>query len=379
MAERRGVTTASNLTVDMYNREHAIDDLGALVGLERILGETSAEFRLRVWDVYVNKPGAHQRGLLFGANRELGILAQEALSFVCSVNADYVNGPYLEITPTEINIYSTWGIYKTKVKEMSIGLYGDFKSDYHDYHARYIGDVIEIVNTYSSIFSVLLVTSGIEDELASTLVPTKSVRLVLEETARARRHKFKYENIVPGSLLFNSDHLVTEMTHDSDDWDMTTEFTGPTDRSEYWVDYRNGYITFAEKDFGSVVFSYMYNVFPSPVYQLPIEIYEFSDPSFERLLYSTTLNDTNEVMQDLVTADGAGFINDILENGRQFWGGTTKYRFPAAADDTKIAVLDALDFSDVEDNTYESSSYVARNSFGEIDRLANKRDEERER
>lgn len=379
MAQRKGITTTSNLEVTKINREHPADDIGALIGLDRLPEEAAADFRLRAWDVYVNKPGAHYEGLLYGANRELGLISQEALSFCCSLDANYVNGPYLEITPTEINIYSTWGIYKTKVKEMSIGLFGDTKSDWHDYHARYIGDVIDIVNTNSSVFSVLLVTSGLDEELASTLIPTKSVSLVLEETVRSRRHKLRHENIVPGSILFNNDYLITEKTHDSDDWDTTTQFTGPTERSEYWVDYRNGYITFAEEDYGSIIISYMYNVFPTSVYQLPIEIYEFADPKFEKLLYSTSLNNTNETMQSLITPDGAGYVNNILENGRQFWAGTTKYQFPVAADDSKIAVLDDFDFSDVEESTYESSSYTARNNFGEIDRLSSKRDKDREK
>ena len=297
-------TTYNDLDIDQQNVHHPMDDIGTIVGLDRLNEEDVADFRDRVMDVFVNKANASYPGLLNGMNRHLGFIPERTLVMELASTALMENGPRIEINATNVTIYSSWGINITPSVEMTIDIFNDFKSSRHTHYARYMGDVVEIINTYSSVFTTTLSDTSKLYTLASNLVPLSSVNLQQTELIKTQHHKLKNNYIVPGSIVFNDYRPRNELIFRGSDWDLEDEFTPPSDEETYWVDYDQGYVTLGIEDPRNISVSYLYNDLPLTVYSMPVELYAFTDQEFQKELYEDILNAVSVYEQGLIKSLG---------------------------------------------------------------------------
>jgi len=355
MPTNQFTTTQTDLDISPANIHHAIDDIGILVGLDRLPEEEAATFRDRVMDVFVNKANASYPGLLNGINRQLGFIPERTLEIGLRSSVDMDSGPRIEFNSTNITIYSSWGINKDTTVEMTIDTFNDFISPRHTYGARYISDVVEYINAYSSIFEATLSDSSKIYSLASNLVPKSSVKLSTPELLKAQHHKLRHEYIVPGSIVFNDSRPKTELSFRGLDFDTDEEFSPPTDEEIYWIDYDQGYVSIGIKDPRGISVSYLYHDFPLVVYTMPVELYAFTDRHFQEMLYEAVLDTVSTYERGLITSLGAQWVNNILLEGKSFWGVDVIRNTPIAANDRKTDIIDDLNLSNVENVVFESS------------------------
>lgn len=349
------VTTVTDLIQSEQNIHHAIDELGALVGVERDLGEPAQDYRDRVWDVYVNKANASYGGLLYGANRELGLLSEPAISFSVASGVYLDSGPRIDIEQARIVLYSEWKVGRTPTVELTISIDAGKPNDWCDYHAHYMKDVVDIVNANSAIWEATIVDSSMQYRLAQELVPVTSVKLWKIQSLNSKHNKLEKDYIVPDSMIFNNPNLINESAYRGIDFDFSYEFVGPSAESDYWIDHDRGYVTLGLEYPSNIRCSYLYHDLPLVVKALPMKLYEFTDEYFQNTLYKVKQDSLDLEARSSLSPLAAGWINKLLLISNTTWGGDQFTNFPIAANDLNTDILDDLNQNDVSGETYISS------------------------
>jgi len=360
-------TTVTVAGLTPINSHHHIDESGIVTGLTRLPNETAATFRQRVLDVFVNKAGAHYDGLVNGANRELGYIKERAIEVNLRSGAMY-GSQSIMITQTGIYVFSaTQSTSSTSTCELSIDIYNDFLSPDFDYHARYIGDVVDIINANSSYFEASLTDSAYQYVLASTLVVGNSWQWAVPERIDAPRAKLKHEYIVPHTVLVN-DTLYGAPDTDLADPTYIAKLDLVTGTASVQVDTENGYVQLTvenERDMfpissTNLVVQYAYNTFPFVMYTAPVEVYEFGDMYFQRAQYELDRNQVDQYEPTFLDRKGCGMISTIIQDSHTLWGGIGARTTPLAADGRNTDIVDGLNASDIDGATFESSAATAK-------------------
>lgn len=333
-------TIEQNLELSSVNTYHPADEFSVISGLNRLPGETVDVYRTRILDTGVRPAGGDANRLLVGANRQNGFLFERGLTISLKDGVSLFDGPKFDVTNSSIHLYSAWDVNGNQTEELSIDIFNDFKSDYYDYGARYLIEVVDIINTYSNVFSASLAGSSYSYRLASNLVPSSSVKVNRVENVSNRFSKLNYQNIVPRSLIISNPNFTSKKYIDMADWDTSDNFTGPSDADEIWIDLNKGIIIFGD-EISSTSVHYMYSSFPLTVYVAPIEIYEFTDSNFQKVLETTREDAFGLVKSYIPSKLGAKWINKLYEEAKHFWGGSLS-TIPLAADPTKTTVADSL-------------------------------------
>ena len=101
------------LTPEAKNINNPLDHLGLLLGLPRLPDEGNSAYRRRLWDVYVRRASATERGLVNGITRELGLEQYQAvtISYVGSSS----NYPRVVVQDVQVELYSNWNLLDESV------------------------------------------------------------------------------------------------------------------------------------------------------------------------------------------------------------------------------------------------------------------------
>ena len=87
-----------------------LDELGQLVNLARLDGESFKNYKHRVLDTYVHRASATYQGLINGITRELGLLQFDALTISAksSGSTGLPESPRIVVASNEVILYNKW-------------------------------------------------------------------------------------------------------------------------------------------------------------------------------------------------------------------------------------------------------------------------------
>jgi hypothetical protein len=281
------------------------DDHGDILGLDRIPGESNVAYRERLNDVYVHRGDTTYEGLINNLAREFGMLRQNALVIDVKRNSagnPIASNPRVDITASEVILYSNWQSYDNYTIESTINIYD------HTSSAYYLSGLVTAINE-SSYYSASF-ASGIRSNIHSaTLVRGNTHRKSEEAILSGNQHLFDNSLVITGSVWFSDKNVYG-----------TEVFVDPTTDGEYYINYNNGYVLSSSLPGGNGTCGYFYAEFPWTVDASPIQVYSLHDEEFTKKLFTQETLASGETTNALPNAEGSEIYHQLFKETNVFWG-----------------------------------------------------------
>jgi len=282
-------------------------DLAAdLVSLDRIEGETNADFKQRIMDASVNPGAPIYDGFVNNLTRELGFSKDRAILIELKQNSagDVIaRNPRVDVLANRVVLYSDWRPDGTAVIDKTIRTYKTTDTGYM------LDGLVAAINT-SSCFTASMY-SGVRSNLHSSnlIRGTTDVYSLRSPIDSSNFTELVGEHIVEGSLVFEEEDIF-----------KTEVATTPTAEGEYKVDYENGRIYPYSTPSGTLGVTYHYGLFPFVVYFSPVQFFSLQDEDFLDELFHLETLDSGEEQRGLPNKEGSEIFHQLFEETKVFWG-----------------------------------------------------------
>lgn len=179
--------------LDLDSRQvwNDLDDLGAILSLDRLPEETNSSFKERIYDATMFHKNSSDEGLLYAAANELGFENKSIITVTCT-NAN-LTAPNVIITPTRFKVYNHY------VTRDDYSLAMDVPLLHRDYLTiKQLTDAIDSLDNFSCTIndeefeyfpSLWLMGQGMQRSISEVILAGQTV------------HELDYSPVVPGSLL----------------------------------------------------------------------------------------------------------------------------------------------------------------------------------
>ncbi len=299
-----------------------LDAHGTFLDLKRLPAEENRDYYKRLQSVIPLRGGSEHDGLVHGITRELGLEEKIGLVItpVSSGGKWTSQAPYVEITSTTINLYSSYIDADTNTLDTSIDIF-DHGSGY------LIEDVVSTIGT-SEYFTASLGTGMTGKEKANGLFPGSSATVVQKEWIPPNTY-FSLENsdLIPGTLYFTErdvfrSELSTALASTISEglsitWAVQTVVT---EQGDYFVDYVNGIVTAYRSASGRGTCRYLYRQFPWYVRWSPVVVYNLRDTNYREKVFEEETMIDNSTQDGLVTAEGSQVYSQVFDRCPCMWG-----------------------------------------------------------
>lgn len=282
-------------------------DLAAdIVSLDRIAGESNADFKQRIMDTSVNPGGPTYYGFINNLTRDLGLSKDKAILIQLKQDSSgsYVaRNPRVDILANRVVLYSDWRPDGTAVIDKTIRTYKTTDAGYM------LSGLVAAINT-SSCFSATIY-SGVRPNLhSSTLIRVSTDIYALRDPIEGSTFTdLTGQHIVEGSMVFDETSIFrTEVT------------TTPAADGEYKVDYENGKVYPYNTPSGTLGVTYHYGLFPLTVYFTPIQVFSLQDEDFLDELFHLETLDSGEEQRGLPNTEGSEVFHQLFKENKVFWG-----------------------------------------------------------
>jgi hypothetical protein len=299
-----------NLTPETKNILNAFDYFGMLLGLARIEGEKNADYRKRLWDVYINRAGATEQGLINGITRELGLYQFDALTI--SYTGSSTNSARVIVRDVQIELYSNWDMIDESVSpNISDGDPIDIYTRSAD--AYYVGGLIEEINN-SSYFQASIENGVSEKALSACLIDQDSRQWQEEEALKPLyRNVLVNQNVIPGTVTFSTEGAEIFTYQVSSESSMVTPGT-------YYIDYDNGVIVSYSLPARDVICRYMYDELPLTLTASPVILHEFGSSYFRSKVFEQIIQADGTYTDGLPLDAAIKYINELIAAAPMGWG-----------------------------------------------------------
>jgi hypothetical protein len=299
-----------DLVPEAKNIPNAFDYFGMLLGLSRIQGEKNADYRKRLWDVYVRRAGATQEGLINGITRELGLKQFDALTI--SYTGPSTNSPRVIVQDTEIELYSNWNLVDDSISPNALdGEAIDIFTRSSD--AYYMGGLIEEINS-STYFTAAIENGVSEKALSATLVDQDSRKWQEAEALKPLyKSTLEHQNIVPGTLTFSSEGAEIFFSQVSSEDAVVSP-------GEYYIDYDDGILISHSLPSREIVCRYMYDELPLTLTASPVILHEFGSSYFRSKVFEQIIQPDGTYVDGLPLDAAIKYINELMAAQGMLWG-----------------------------------------------------------
>jgi hypothetical protein len=299
-----------DLVPAVKNIPNAFDYFGMLLGLSRIRGEKNADYRKRLWDVYVNRANATQEGLINGITRELGLRQFDALTV--SYTGPSTNSPRVIVRDVQIELYSNWNLVDESISPNEMdGEAIDIYTRSSD--AYYVGGLVEEINN-SSYFQAAIENGVSEKALSACILDQDSRRWVETESLKPLyKNILEYQNIVPGTLTFSAkgaEAFVLQVASED-------KVVSP---GEYYVDYDSGLVVSYDVPLEDIQCRYMYDELPLTLTASPVILHEFGSSYFRSKVFEQIIQSDGTYVDGLPLDAAIKYINELMAAKGMLWG-----------------------------------------------------------
>lgn len=299
-----------DLIPEVKNIPNAFDYFGMVLGLSRIQGEKNADYRKRLWDVYVRRAGATQEGLINGISRELGLKQYDALTV--SYAGPSTNSPRVIVRDVQIELYSNWNLVDESISPNTMD--GEAIDIYtRSANAYYMGGLIGEIN--SSTYFTAAIENGVSEKALSACLVDQDSRKWQEAEALKPLYKniLEYQNIVPGTLTFSAESaeiLFLQVASES----------AVVSPGEYYVDYENGIVISHSLPSKDIVCRYMYDELPLILTANPVILHEFGSSYFRSKVFEQIIQPDGSYADGLPLDAAIKYINELIAAKGMLWG-----------------------------------------------------------
>ena len=299
-----------DLVPETKNISNAFDYFGMLLGLPRIHGEKNADYRKRLWDVYVRRAGPTQEGLINGITRELGLNQFDALT-ISFTGPDTIS-PRVIVRDVQIELYSNWNLVDESISpNVMDGAAIDIYTRSAD--AYYLGGLIEEIND-SSVFTAAIENNVSDKALSACLVDQDSRKWQeAEDLKPLYRNVLEHQNVVPGTLTFSLEGAEIFLSHVI----LETDVISP---GEYYIDYTNGIIVSHSLPSRDIACRYMYDELPLTLTASPVILHEFGSSYFRSKAFEQIIQPAGTYEDGLPLDAAIGYINELMAAKGMLWG-----------------------------------------------------------
>jgi len=285
---------------------NSIDRIGILLGTKRIVDESNADFKKRIWDASVHPSGPAYSGVVNGLTRDFGFLLTEVIKIELKLNSDGSSialNPRVDMFANRIVLYNDWRSSSFTSIDKEIRIY---KEDDEGY---YLHGLIDEINKSKYFMATLL--DGVRPNLFSTCLKKASSATYVsnEPLVIDRRQTLRYKNIVDGSIVFSDTRTFN-----------TEKFDKITSYGDYLVDYENGVVFSMSLPTEYSSCSYYTNRFPFTIEASPIQVFSINDDNYTTELFKKEILDSEEAVNSLLNEEGTVIYNQVFLNSRSLWG-----------------------------------------------------------
>lgn len=281
------------------------DELGALMSLPRLQGETNWAYKRRIHDAGTNLANASYRGLVNGITRELGLSLFNALRInpkTDGLGNFLATDPYIRFDGVYLKLYSD---YANGELDWAIDRFGPGGNYEH------LGRLVDFINTTA--FFEANILSGVDRYTRSMTVLNQSNRktVTFELVPHSTKFKLKNDHLIRGTVFFaNRSTFRTEVQTESD----------VNQPGKYWIDYAKGIISVFTIPTKSDSVRYQHTVFPFTAVASPVILHEVSNDNFRVKMFSNILQDNGLYELGRPTELGVDIINELMSVVPMYWG-----------------------------------------------------------
>ena len=294
-------------TPELHPVFNELDRFGLLLGLPRLEEERNPEYRMRLFDVLVNRAGSSYRGLINGITRELGLQLFDAMVITPTTNPS--TGLTIGANPAVVFAETKCYVWDD-ISDAEDGLdttIDRFEQTDGGYTLAELKTAIEATGLFTCTIpsNVSTATRAMTIFNQSTVVTVASEEL---DTAGARI-KLKHDKLIPTSVSVRSGSLRERVSSTSQ-----LRVNG-----QYYIDMAKGVIyTTVAPSVGSVVrYQYRNDIFT--VVASPVIVHNLQSTDFRSKMFDQeTLN--GETTNGAITPYGLDLINELLSVYPLGWG-----------------------------------------------------------
>jgi hypothetical protein len=299
-----------------------LDAHGSILDLKRLPAETNYSYYKRLQTVIPLRGGSDHDGLVHALTRELGL--EEFIGLIISPVQSggqwLAPSPYIEITATELILYSSYVDAEDNTIDLSVDIF-DHGSGY------LLEDLLTQIQT-SEFFVAELGSDMTGSERSSGLFPGSSSSVISKEWVPSNSYfSLEHTDIMPGTLyftekeIFSTEISIPMATNITSGQTITWAVSTPVTRDgEYFVDYKTGLVTATNSASGHGTCRYIYREFPWYIRWSPISVYSLRDDNYRDKVFEDETMLDNSTKQGLVTSEGAEVYRQVFERSPCLWG-----------------------------------------------------------
>lgn len=277
-----------------------LDEVGLTLGLQRIEGESVANYRQRLLLEARDRSGPTQEQIIRGMARKVGEFDVPVFKITLILDANDIPlaaDPYIEVTSTVIRAYSDYASGTL-----------DFEHYLNDRTDGYFLKVIKASFDASTFFDLEVLDTSYEYKKSSHLRFGNTNGYVSREFLRtSKSNKLLEDNIkdiYPDiGVIFRNEVASTALV---------------LEEGDYYIDYVNGVIITYNTAAGFI--GYTYRDFPYTLHWQPVRMWPFNDSDKVYLINDTTLDDLGAEVNNKLNSQGAEIVNEILSVHPLSWG-----------------------------------------------------------
>lgn len=292
-------------TLQKKNVFNQFDELGYLVSLIRINGETNWEYKRRILDVFSHISNSSYVGLINGITRELGL---ELYSPIIINPKKDNNGAFLAADPY------------IKIEEAYIYLYSDYSNSKLDYkidrymsgqNYEYLKNLVDFINTTNNFEAEIISPNYYYDRSMALLNQSNRVFIKQEALDTSTRYRLSNRHIIRGSVIFQNTQIHKK--------EVATEeqVIAPGD---YFIDYKEGIIISKSIPPLEETITYEYIQYPFKIIASPVILNNLNSEDFKIKLYEQIIQENNNFFHGMTTELGTDIINELLSVCPMYWG-----------------------------------------------------------
>lgn len=298
--------TSFSFTPERFEVFNEFDKLGLLLGLPRLRGEKNAAYKLRLWDVFVNRADSTYRGLINGITRELGLSIKDALNIRPSLDSlgNTIGAvPVVKFLETKCYVYSditdtTNGLAKTIDR---------FEVDGAGYTLAQLAEAI----TETGLFIATVTDEVDSSDRAMTIFNQSTLGSVLFEDINTMGSlvKLENENLISGTVSISSSNLLERVGSEEE----------VTAVGKYYVDLGRGVIISLEAPSPGSVIRYKYRDDQFTAKSSPIILHNTQSDDFKSKMFEQIIIDSSTSTIGAPTELGADLINELMSVFPSAW------------------------------------------------------------
>lgn len=286
------------------------DNLGRIVGIERLKGERNHQLAERVLNSFVHKGSSTGTGLANAITRDLALNRRDLLEI--SVLPEWSGNDSdvrIEIDDSWLKLYDHYLNDTNKRLDMELNL--------RDPNYVFISDVIEKINAESTVFRAKALIKDPKTTFSRILLVQGNWRRITQERVPiATRFSLQNKLLKHGSVFFsdvkafkNEVLLDAELVADGD----------------YLVNYEKGVIKTVRQPSGGTLVSYLHSELPFVAEGAEAVVRSFSDKGLRRHFFvqeAQTIYDSidDKTVDALPTDEMFHIVKELLEAADVLWG-----------------------------------------------------------